>query len=138
MPHGTAGNLPQLGGNGLVHRGRYLEEWRWNQTYSGSPQGSIVSPILANLYLDKLDKFVETVLIPEYTKGTKRKANKAYEQLIHRASYLSKTGRQEEAQAVRKQAQKLPSQVPDDPDYRRLRFCRYADDFLLGLYVRYH
>jgi hypothetical protein len=75
---------------------------------------------------------VETVLIPEYTKGTKRKANKAYEKLMHRATYLSKTGRREEAQVVRRQAQKLPSQVLDDPDYRRLRFCRYADDFLLG------
>ena len=82
--------------------------------------GGVVSPILANLYLDKLDKFVETVLIPEYTKGTKRKANKAYEKLMHRATYLSNKGQLQEAQRVRKQAQKLPSQVCDDPDYRSL------------------
>jgi len=76
--------------------------------------------------------FARLILIPEDTKGTRRKINKAYEKLMHRASYLARTGRKEAARVVRKHAQQLPSQVPNDPDYRRLRFCRYADDFLLG------
>src|ERR671926_87367 len=45
----------------------YLEDWVWNATLSGVPQGGVVSPILANIYLHKLDVFVEKVLIPEYT-----------------------------------------------------------------------
>ena len=47
----------------------YLEEWKYRPTLSGTPQGGIVSPLLANIYLDRLDKFVEQTLVPEYTKG---------------------------------------------------------------------
>ena len=47
----------------------YLEEWRWHETLSGAPQGGVCSPILSNIYLDKLDKFVETVLLPRYNEG---------------------------------------------------------------------
>src|SRR6266851_3326549 len=56
----------------------YLEDWRYHQTLSGCPQGSILSPVLANVYLDQLDTFVETVLIPRYNKGERRKLNTAY------------------------------------------------------------
>ena len=47
----------------------YLEDWEWNATLSGVPQGGVVIPVLSNIYLDRLDKFAETVLIPEYTRG---------------------------------------------------------------------
>jgi group II intron reverse transcriptase/maturase len=85
----------------------YMEEWTLTTETSGVPQGGIVSPILANIVLDKLDKFVAQELIPAYTKGDKK-----------------------EAKRLRKQAQKLPSQHPQDPHYRRLKYVRYADDFL--------
>src|SRR5260370_35817657 len=56
----------------------YLEDWEWNATLSGCPQGGVASPVLSNIYLDRLDKFAETVLIPEYTRGTVRQSNPAY------------------------------------------------------------
>jgi len=110
----------------------YLEDWRWNETISGSPQGGIISPLLANIYLDKLDKYVENELIPRYTKGEKKAANPEYNKLNCRSWYLHKKGRIEEARKVRRIAQEMPTQITDDPNFRRLRYVRYADDFLLG------
>ena len=110
----------------------YLEDWTFNQTLSGVPQGGIVSPLLANILLDKLDKFVENVLIPQYTRGAKRKSNLAYHRLIALSGSQRKRGNIEKAEELRKQAQSMPSLIIDDPDYRRLRYVRYADDFLLG------
>ncbi|MEE4590273.1 maturase, partial [Streptomyces sp. DSM 41602] len=56
----------------------YLEDWKWGATLSGAPQGRVASPVLSNIYLHKLDEFVETVLIPEYTRGKRRARNPAY------------------------------------------------------------
>ncbi len=52
----------------------YLEEWKFNKTLSGCPQGGVISPILSNIYLDRLDQYVEKILIPAYTRGEKRRA----------------------------------------------------------------
>ena len=110
----------------------YMEDWTLNTETSGVPQGSIVSPILANILLDKLDKFVEQELIPAYTKGEKRKLNNEYANLLLKARRAKQKGNLKEAKRLRKQAQRLPSQDPYDPQYRRLKYVRYADDFLLG------
>lgn len=110
----------------------YLENWAYHRTYSGSPQGAIVSPLLSNIYLDRLDKYIEKVLIPTYTRGTKRRDNPPYTKLINAKHYSLRCGRTAEAHELEKQYQRLPSVDPDDPDYRRLHYLRYADDFLLG------
>jgi hypothetical protein len=109
-----------------------MEDWKLNKTLSGVPQGSILSPILSNILLSKLDRFVEVELMAQYNKGEKRKENREYKNLMHRAHRLRKKGQKEAAQKLKHQAQKLPSQDPQDPDYRRLRYIRYADDFALA------
>ncbi|GHO68352.1 hypothetical protein KSC_072440 [Ktedonobacter sp. SOSP1-52] len=92
----------------------------------------MVSPILSNIYLDKLDKYVEQVLIPAYTKGDMRKTNPDYDALQTRSYRARKKGNKQQAKTLFKQMQKPPRRDPYDPDYRRLRYVRYADDTLLG------
>lgn len=110
----------------------YLEDWVWNATLSGAPQGGVVSPILSNIYLHKLDEFVETVLIPEYTRGRVRARNPAYCEMYKAFLRARWHGDRAQARTLRQRMRRLPSKDPRDPDYRRLRYSRYADDHLLG------
>jgi group II intron reverse transcriptase/maturase len=105
----------------------YLENWKWNRTLSGAPQGSILGPIFSNLVLSHLDTFVENTLIPAYTRGERRKANPAYTRLSSLIPRKRQQGKNEEAKRLEQQRRTLPSIDPYDPDYRRLRYCRYAD-----------
>ena len=93
----------------------YMEDWTFNTETSGVPQGGIVSPILANILLDKLDKYVEETLIPKYTKGNRKRANQEYHSLIVKASKERKKGNMVQAEQLRKQAQTLPSIRPQRP-----------------------
>jgi hypothetical protein len=110
----------------------YLEDWVWNATLSGTPQGGVVSPLLSNVYLHRLDSFVETVLIPEYTRGTRRADNPAYRKVSGAIAYARKRGNRATVRELGKQQRSMPSKDLHDPGYRRLRYVRYADDQLLG------
>jgi group II intron reverse transcriptase/maturase len=119
----------------LIHnmlQAGYLEDWTWNATLSGSPQGGVTSPILSNIYLHKLDRFVEQVLIPEYTRGTRRRHNPEYHKWSGVIARARKSGDRATARHARQRRRLLPSGDTRDPGYRRLRYIRYADDHILG------
>lgn len=110
----------------------YLEDWQYNETLSGAPQGGVVSPVLSNIYLDRLDTFAETVLIPEYTRGTSRAPSPAYQEVANAIRRARRRGDRAAVRELRKQLRCLPSGDQHDPGFRRLRYARYADDHLLG------
>jgi hypothetical protein len=87
----------------------------------------VISPILSNIYLDRLHKFVETQLIPQYTRGERRKPNPAYKEAKNATKRAHYRGDQAAARQLRKQQRSLPSVDPQDPGFRRLRYIRYAD-----------
>jgi len=110
----------------------YMEDWQYHRTYSGTPQGGIISPILANIVLHELDCYVEDELIPTYTSGKRRKHNREYDRLWARKQQARKRGERKRYKELGKQLRHMPRMSPFDPDYRRLHYIRYADDFLLG------
>ncbi|MDJ0752819.1 MAG: reverse transcriptase domain-containing protein [Ardenticatenaceae bacterium] len=109
-----------------------LEDFRYEKSYSGTPQGGVLSPLLANIYLNELDQYVEQVLQPKWRKGKARRRNKAYKAYEYQISQAWKRGDREACKRLKRERRELPSLDSHDPTYRRLWYMRYADDYLLG------
>jgi hypothetical protein len=124
------GRLLNLIRNGL--KAGILEGWQYQRTLSGTPQGGVLSPLLANIYLNELDVFMETTLIPKWTRGEKRQRNKAYQAIRDRMRKAKARGNVEELLQLKIQLKQLPSGDTRDPNYRRLRYVRYADDYIVA------
>jgi len=129
----------------------YMEDWKYNKTYSGTPQGGVISPVLANIYLNKLDTHVER-LCNQNSYGKKRERSLEGKRLYDRLTKLKKkiskidpesfankesweeAKRQELLRYKDLQREIMGKRPMDDFDesFRRLKYCRYADDFVLG------
>ncbi len=116
---------------GMLRAG-YMEDWEYRETLSGTPQGGVVSPVLSNVYLHKLDEFVERELIPQYTRGKGRRLNPHYRRIWQQLAAARESGDRAQARELTRKLRAIPSVDPADPSYRRLLYCRYADDHLLG------
>ena len=121
----------------------YMEDNQLHQSYSGTPQGGIISPILANIYLDQFDKYMAE-LKKRFDRGKTRAYSKEYLRLSNKRislkRKLAKVQTEEEKQALLTNIRELdkvhksiPCKNPMDADFRRLQYVRYADDFIIGI-----
>lgn len=125
----------------------YLENWEYHTTYSGAPQGSGVSPILANIYLNELDIFMKNLKQEFDRQESYRKPQKAYSQILGRLGYWKnklKAVKAENNQAEIERAEGIikelyaklrvtPCYEAIDGNFKKIQYTRYADDFIIGV-----
>jgi len=117
----------------------YMEDWKYHSTYSGCPQGGIISPLLSNIYLNELDKFAEKIA-KEFYKPRDRVRTPEYAKIQCEKDYakkLLKTATGQEKVELLKKVKLLKSELRKVPCTSKtdkvMKYIRYADDFIIGV-----
>ncbi|MBQ3299116.1 MAG: group II intron reverse transcriptase/maturase, partial [Ruminococcus sp.] len=125
----------------------YMEQWDFEKTCSGVPQGSGVSPTLCNIYLNELDTFMEKYAENFNTAAQRKRMSPAYKTSVNRAYKYRREGkriweqlspeerkiRSKQLKELERAEKSLTPTVPLDSDYKRIQYTRYADDFIIGV-----